>query len=137
MRLDPPRSRLHYAALALGTIPLGLLSRAIPHLPAWLSKSLGDALYATMSFWLVGFFFPALGTMRAALAAAVFCFAVEASQLWRAPILDAIRATRLGGLALGHGFHAMDLVYYVAGVLAGVGIERWLRRGRQEARKID
>jgi hypothetical protein len=128
MRLDPPRSRLHYALLALGTIPLGLASRAVPGLPAWLSKGAGDALYATMSFWLVGFLFPALVTTRAALAAMLFCFVVEASQLWRTPLFDAIRATRLGGLALGHGFHAMDLVYYVAGALLGAALEYALRK---------
>ncbi|MDC0741128.1 ribosomal maturation YjgA family protein [Polyangium mundeleinium] len=116
----------------LVTIGLGLLSRKIPGLPAWLSKGAGDALYATMSFWLVGLFVPACRTAAASVVALLFCYAIEASQLYHAPWVDAIRATRLGGLALGYGFHVMDLIYYAVGVSAGAGIERaWrLRRER-------
>ncbi|MDI1432043.1 DUF2809 domain-containing protein [Polyangium sorediatum] len=128
----PRRSRGLYAALVLVTIGLGLLSRKIPGLPAWLSKGAGDALYATMSFWLVGLFVPACRTAVASAVALLFCYAIEASQLYHAPWVDAIRATRLGGLALGHGFHVMDLIYYAVGVSTGAGIERaWrLRRER-------
>jgi hypothetical protein len=121
--VSSPRSRGLYAALVLVTIGLGLLSRKIPGLPAWLSKGAGDALYATMSFWLVGLLAPASRTVHAAFAALIFCYAIEVSQLYHAPWIDVIRATRLGGLALGHGFHAMDLIYYAVGVIAGTGIE--------------
>jgi hypothetical protein len=127
-RLDPPRSRALYAAFTAVTIVLGLLSRSIPALPAWLAKDLGDALYATMTFWLAGLLVPALPTSRAGLAAIIFCVIVEASQLYHAPWIDAIRGTRLGGLALGHGFHARDLVCYTIGALLGAGIERAVRR---------
>ena len=65
-----------------------------------------------------------------------FCFAVEMSQLYHAPWIDAIRDTRLGGLVLGHGFHERDLVCYGAGVLLGVLIERvcWKPSERVSAR---
>ena len=128
----PPRSRGLYAALVLVTIGLGLLSRKIPGLPGWLSKGAGDALYATMSFWLVGLLVPASRTAQAAFAALCFCYAIEVSQLYHAPWIDVIRATRLGGLVLGHGFRGMDLIYYAFGVCVGTGIEHFgkLRRRR-------
>ncbi|MDI1445014.1 DUF2809 domain-containing protein [Polyangium sp. 6x1] len=121
------------AALVLVTIGLGLLSRKTPDLPAWLSKGAGDALYATMSFWLAGLLVPASRTASASLAALLFCYAIEASQLYHAPWIDAIRATRLGGLALGHGFHVMDLIYYAVGVCVGAGIERAGRLRRERS----
>jgi hypothetical protein len=127
--VTPPRRRLVYVGLTAATIALGLLSRRIPAIPAPLAKALGDALYATMSFWLAGLLAPAWSTRRAAIAATLFCFAIEASQLYHAPWIDAIRDHRLGGLVLGHGFHAADLAYYVAGVLAGALLEvRVIRR---------
>jgi hypothetical protein len=123
------RQRPVYAALTAGTVVLGLLSRRIPALPAWLAKDAGDVLYATMVFWLVGLLAPALPTRSAAVAAVAFCFAIELSQLYHAPWIDAIRDTRLGGLVLGHGLHATDLVCYGIGVVLGVLIERaWLLR---------
>ncbi len=126
-----PRSRPVYVALTAVTVALGLLSRSIPALPAWLAKDAGDALYATMAFWLVGLLAPACSTRGAALAAVAFCFAVELGQLYHALWIDAIRDTRLGGFVLGHGFHARDLVCYVVGVLLGVLIERaWTRATR-------
>ncbi|MDI1478720.1 DUF2809 domain-containing protein [Polyangium sp. y55x31] len=130
-RTELRRSRVLYAALVVVTIGLGLLSRKIPGLPAWLSKGAGDALYATMSFWLAGLVAPASRTAQASIAALLFCYAVEASQLYHAPWIDAIRAMRLGGLALGHGFHAMDLIYYAVGVIVGIGIERAGRLRRE------
>ncbi|MDI3289541.1 DUF2809 domain-containing protein [Polyangium sp. 15x6] len=132
-RTEGRRSRGLSAALVLVTIGLGLLSRNIPGLPAWLSKGAGDALYATMSFWLAGLVAPASRTAQASTAALIFCYAIEVSQLYHAPWIDAIRATRLGGLALGHGFHAMDLIYYAVGVIAGAGIERAGKLRRERA----
>jgi hypothetical protein len=123
-----PWSRPVYAALTAVTIVLGLLSRRISELPSWLAKDAGDALYATMVFWLLGLLAPALPSRRAAVAAVTFCFAVELGQLYHAPWIDAIRDTRLGGLVLGHGFHASDLICYAVGVLLGVLIERPGRR---------
>jgi hypothetical protein len=129
-----PFRRPVYAALTAVTIIVGLLSRRIPALPSWLAKDAGDALYATMIFWLLGVLAAGLPTRRAAVAAVAFCFAVELSQLYHAPWIDAIRDTRLGGLVLGHGFHAADLICYAVGVLLGVLIERtwWKPAGRRD-----
>ena len=123
------RLRWVYAAATLATIAAGLASRAYSrHLPWWLAKNLGDALYATMAFWAFRFLAPRARMSRVALAALAFCFAIELSQLYRAPWLDTIRATTPGRLVLGQGFHALDLVCYVLGVALALALEAPGRR---------
>jgi hypothetical protein len=118
------RSRWRYAAAVAATIAAGLLSRAIaPALPWWLAKNAGDALYATMAFFAVGLLAPRIRTRTAAAIALAFCFAIETSQRYHAPWLDAVRDTVPGHLVLGQGFHAFDLVCYVLGVALGVALE--------------
>jgi hypothetical protein len=129
------RSRGRYAGATLATIAAGLASRAYSaHLPWWLAKNAGDALYATMVFWGYGFLVPRARTARVALAATAFCFTIELTQLYRAPWIDAVRATTPGRLVLGQGFHAFDLVCYVIGVALGAGLELATRRRRPQSR---
>lgn len=124
-----PRSRVVYAGLVVVTIGLGLASRRFAaYLPWWAAKNAGDALYATMMFWGLGLLAPRAPTRWVALAAVAICFAIEAGQLYRAPWIDAIRASRPGALVLGSGFHALDLLCYVIGAAIGAGIEGWSRR---------
>jgi len=119
------------------TVVLGLGSRHFSHsLPPWLAKNLGDALYATLVFWLVRLLRPGLPTLPTALLATFFCFLVEFSQLYQASWITHIRHTRLGGLALGHGFHATDLMCYVGGVGLAVGVEAGLRRVHRPAGRV-
>ena len=73
-------------------------------------KNAGDALYATMVFFGFGFLAPRAKTSAVALAATTFCFAIELTQRYRAPWIDAVRATTPGRLVLGQGFLAFDLV---------------------------
>jgi hypothetical protein len=133
---EPPRARRRwrYAGAVAATIVAGLASRRYAaHLPWWLAKNAGDALYATMVFWGFGFLAPRAGTPRVALAAVAFCFAIELTQLYQAPWIDAVRATTPGRLVLGQGFHAFDLVCYVVGVGLGAALEIGLR-GRRARR---
>lgn len=117
------------AALVAITIVLGLASRRYAaHLPSWLAKNAGDALYATMMFWGIGLLLPRASIRRVAVLATAFCFAIEASQLHHAAWIDAVRATRPGALVLGSGFHALDLLCYVLGVGLGAAIELTARR---------
>jgi hypothetical protein len=126
------RSRGRYALAVVLTIVAGLASRAYAaYLPWWLAKNAGDALYATMVFWGFGFLAPRARTQRIAVAATAFCFAIEFTQRYQAPWLDAVRATTPGRLVLGQGFHAFDLVCYVAGVALGVGLELIVCRQRR------
>ena len=123
------RSRAPFVALAALTIPCGLALRytAVP-LPRIVTTEGGDALYATLVYFLARTLWPApLHRTRAALAAVGFCFAIEISQVYHAPWIDEVRKTLLGGLILGHGFLAVDLLAYALGVGAGLLVERAAR----------
>jgi hypothetical protein len=125
-----PRARLPYVALALGTTALGLaVHRGVLPVAAAARDVLGDALWAAMLAWWVGALAPALALrVRAALAFAA-CTAVEASQLYHAPRLDALRRTAAGRLVLGSDFDPRDLAAYALGVLGAAAVERrWRRR---------
>lgn len=124
------RSRPAQALFSLLTIGLGLASRRYAAaLPAWVAAYAGDALWALLVFWLVGLGRPRWGRRRVAGVALGFAFVIEASQLYQAPWLNALRATTLGHLVLGQGFLWSDLLCYTVGVLAGVGLEQmWPRK---------
>jgi hypothetical protein len=124
------RTRLGFVALALTTIAVGL----VVHwrgglLSPTVRDVLGDALWAMMIAWWIGALAPdkRLG-VRSGLALAV-CWAVEFSQLYHAPALDAWRQTTLGQLVLGNGFDVRDLGAYALGVLAALSLEVNVRRG--------
>jgi hypothetical protein len=103
----------------------GLLWRSpwVP-LPVFARKYGGDALWALLAFVGIGFLAPRQSTVRTALAALVFAWAIEFSQLYHAPWIDAVRATRLGGLILGSTFNAPDLLAYAVGIAVGAWVER-------------
>lgn len=111
--------RLAYLALALGTIAAGLLVHlrgAV--LGAAARDVLGDALWAAMITWLAGVLAPHSRLAVRCAAAYAVCVAVELSQLYHAPWLDAIRETEPGRLVLGSGFDPRDLGAYALGVVA-------------------
>lgn len=123
------RSRLVHAALLIATIALGLGSRrfgaALPH---FVAAYAGDALWAAMVFWLAAIVAPRARTITLAAVALAISLAVEASQLYHAPWLDAARATRPGALALGQGFLWSDLACYAVGVAAAALLDAALER---------
>ncbi|WP_242320054.1 DUF2809 domain-containing protein [Bacillus cereus group sp. BfR-BA-01349] len=119
--MNTKRNRVVYALFTIVVIILGLSSRkfafALPHL---LNDYLGDALWTLMIFTGFGFLFPKTETKKLAFISLMFCYGIEASQLYHAEWIDSIRGTTLGGLVLGYGFLWSDLVAYTIGV--GVGI---------------
>jgi Protein of unknown function (DUF2809) len=125
----PFRPRLLYAALLLGTVATGLASRQYADaLPGIIARYAGDVLWASMMVWLVALLWPRASTQRLALVALLIAFAVEVGQLYHAPWIEAIRGTRLGALALGHGFLFSDLICYTVGVAGAAVIDGTLRR---------
>jgi hypothetical protein len=124
-----PRRRAIYVRVLLLTIALGLGSRRFGAvLPVLVARYAGDVLWATMVFWLCAIAAPRVARHRLAAAALVISWAVECSQLYRAPWLDALRATTLGALALGQGFLWSDLLCYTTGVLLGALLDPVLSR---------
>ena len=115
------RNPLAYSFVVLAVIALGLASREVSGLfPAALGKYPGDALWALMVFAAWGILRPRALTWQTAAAALATCYAVEFSQLYQAPWINAIRSTTLGHLVLGSAFHRLDLLAYAAGVFVGV-----------------
>jgi len=109
-----------YGLCCLLTIGTGLLwrSKALG-LPVFAAKYGGDALWALMVFWGMGLLWPELQIRRRALLALLFSVGVEFSQIYHAPWIDAMRATRLGALVLGSVFAWPDLAAYAVGVACG------------------
>ena len=117
--------RAAFLASLATAIVLGLASRRFgPELPAFVATYAGDALWAAAAYLALGVAWPSAPIMRRAIAAFALAVMVEASQIYHAPWIDGIRATRLGALLLGSGFLWSDLVCYAVGVAASAGGER-------------
>ncbi len=112
--------------LALGVIiALGLWSRRIVEgEPSFFSEYAGDTLWALMVYVGIGLLRPRWPIGRVAVAALLFSFGIEISQLYHAPWIDRIRHTTLGGLVLGYGFLWSDLLCYATGITIGMVLER-------------
>jgi hypothetical protein len=125
------RSRMACLAVAIAVIAAGLASRRFAWLfPAALGKYPGDALWAAMVYWGWAMVVPRLAAPRLAALALATSFAVEFSQLYHTPWLDAVRATVPGHLVLGSGFGWIDLVAYAVGVVLAVSGDLLLPRAR-------
>jgi hypothetical protein len=118
-----------YFGASLAVIALGLLSRSsvLPLSPFW-KKYSADALWALLVFLLIRFALPRLSTFKSAVIAFAIAVAVEASQLYHAPWIDGLRATRLGALTLGSWFNWPDMVAYAVGVAVGGILDRCAHR---------
>lgn len=126
------RPRWMCALLIAFIVPLGLATRALPWLPAWIREHGGDALWAAMVYWGWALLFPRWPAGALALAAMALSAGIESSQLWHHPLLQQARSTRFGALVLGHGFLWIDLVRYAGGValatVADVALATGIRR---------
>lgn len=126
-----PRPRLPLALLACLTIALGLASRRFgEQLPMFIARYAGDALWATLVAWCVALVRPRAASRSLGVTALGIACAVELSQRYRAPWIDAIRATRLGALVLGQGFLWSDLACYAVGASLAVVLDRLVLRPR-------
>ena len=116
--------RLAYFVSAVAVAVLGFASRHYgSSLPAFLAEYAGDTLWALMLFLGISVLVPATGSFRRGAIAVAIAYAVELSQLYRAPWIDAVRQTRLGGLVLGFGFLWTDIVCYSIAVSLGVIVD--------------
>src|SRR5690349_9398275 len=117
-----PRSRRRgiYVGWLVLVIVAGLGSRwkAIG-LPPFVAKYAGDAFWAMMVFVALGILLPRPSTITNMMLAAAFSSAVEFSQLYHAPWIDAIRRTTPGHLVLGDTFAWGDIAAYFVGIAVG------------------
>lgn len=113
-----------YSCLVLVTMVAGLLSRSeVVQLPSFASAYAADTLWALMVFWLICIVAPNTNIGFKLLAAIIFAFGIEFSQLYHAPWIDEIRSNKLGGLILGYGFKSSDLLCYSVGVFFGALVD--------------
>ena len=120
----------------MSTIGLGLLvHRGSPGLSPSVRDVLGDALWAMMIVWWIGFAVPNSRPWRRAVVALLVCWVVEFSQLVHTPALDRFRGTSVGHLFLGSGFDPRDLVAYALGVGVAVLLEIKVRGQARFARE--
>jgi hypothetical protein len=123
------RSRPLFLALAAAAVGLGLATRAFRGvLPDVIGAYAGDVLWAAMVYLLIAAAWSRAPIQRVAAGAAVFSLAIELSQLYHAPWIDAVRQTRIGGLVLGFGFLWSDLACYVAGIALAAALDLRLSR---------
>jgi hypothetical protein len=104
-----PRSRAPLAVWLIVLVVLGLASRR-PGMPEFCVLYLGDVLWGAFFFTLAAALRPASPPFALWLAATGLTEAIELSQLYQAPWAQAVRATRLGGLLLGHSFSWSDML---------------------------
>jgi hypothetical protein len=117
------RLRLIYFILVIATIIIGLLSRHFKCIPLFI----GDILWATMVYFIMRFLFINRHMKLVVVASLLFCFAIEFSQLYKAPWINELRHTLFGRLVLGEGFLWSDLLCYVVGVGIGFFVDDLLK----------
>lgn len=119
------RNRLLYSGLTLVVVLLGLISRRYSgYLPELINIYIGDLFWALMVFLMIGMILNRRSSKQIALAAILFSFSIELSQLYHASWIDEIRRTIVGGLVLGFGFLWSDLLSYTLGVAAGYFLDK-------------
>ena len=116
---------------------LGLASRRYGmNLPVFVAEYAGDTLWALMVFLGISVIAPGARISYRGGVSLAFACAVEVSQLYHAPWIDALRTTTLGGLVLGFGFLWTDFVCYATGVSIGAVVDYIVCSGaRADSRK--
>src|SRR5665213_441318 len=118
------KSRITFFVLIVVTIILGLLSRHFAIIPLFI----GDILWATMVYFIARFIFITKPVKFIVIVSLLFCYAIEFSQLYKAPWIDNLRHTLFGRLVLGDTFLWTDLLCYTIGVAIGILADKIISR---------
>ena len=118
------RLRITYGCLIVIIIIAGLLSRDFSFIPLFI----GDILWALMVYFIMNFLFLNKSVKFNVIGSLLFCYAIEFSQLYKAPCINDLRHTLFGRLVLGEGFLWSDLLCYTVGVAIGVWIDEIVSR---------
>ena len=123
------RPRILYGLLVALTVLAGLASRRYASaLPTAVELYAGDVLWAAMVYLLIATVRVRAPVRQVAATALAFSIAIETSQLYHAPWIDAIRATRPGALVLGFGFLWSDIACYTIGVALAATLDALILR---------
>ena len=111
-------NRLHYFAITLITLFIGLMSRRYTVGGDFIHDYVGDAIWAGMIYFGFRFLLP-LNTIKSAVISALFfCYFIEITQFNQSDWLNDLRHTTLGGLILGFDFLWSDILMYTIGIFA-------------------
>jgi hypothetical protein len=128
-----PSSTRRATALTLlaATTLTGLIWRMAPlHLPYFLWKYGGSALWAADAYWLLVALLPRQLPRVLAFLACLVALAVELSRLIDSPSLQAFRVTLAGRLLLGSIFSPRNIVAYWLAIAAVALIDYVTKSGR-------
>jgi hypothetical protein len=124
--LPSPRHRSLLAVWLVVLVALGLGSRR-PGMPEFCVLYVGDVLWGALFFVLAALVWPSARTVRLWVASTAVTELIELSQLYQAPWAQGLRATRLGGLLLGHAFSWSDVVCVALGAALAAGVDARMR----------
>jgi hypothetical protein len=103
--------------LLLITIPIGLAVRLLPlHLPWFLYKYLGSALWAIALYWFLAAILPKLPPRAVATLAITIATLLEFSRLIPIAPIDALRLTFAGKILLGRYFSVKNIAAYILAI---------------------
>ena len=79
-----------------------------------------------MVYFIMRFLFIRADIIRITIYSLLFCYAIEFSQLYKAPWIDNLRHTLFGRLVLGDTFLRGDLLSYTGGIVIGILVDRMI-----------
>ena len=127
------RNRVWLLVSVMLVIALGLASRR-PGVPGFVLAYAGDTLWGVLFFLLSALVWPRGSALSLAASAIAITESIELSELYQGEWALRLRATRLGGLLLGHAFSWSDvLCVFVGGALAALLDAIWGRVARTSA----
>jgi hypothetical protein len=119
--------RIIFLIVSFVTICTGLFVRLKKQwFPDVVNLYLGDILYAFMMFYIVSFFVVNKSRNTRAILALGICYCIEASQLYQADWINAVRQTIPGKLVLGAGFLWSDILAYSIGVFLAYVVDKFV-----------
>jgi hypothetical protein len=114
-----PIQRWLFISLLILT-PVGFITKSYNGpAAAWVRDSLGGVCYEMFWCWMAVLFFPNFNPWRTALVVFLATSALEVTQLWHPPSLEAIRHAFIGRALLGTTFSWLDFPHYILGCLIG------------------
>ena len=121
-------NRLYYFVALAVTLFVGLMSRRYTVGGDFIHDYVGDAIWAGMIYLGFRFLMPSAKIKPAVIAALVFCYAIEISQLNQSDWLNQLRSTTIGGLILGFGFLWSDFLMYTIGIFVAAWLDNLLMK---------
>jgi hypothetical protein len=113
--------------LLLITIPIGLAVRLLPlHLPWFLYKYLGSALWAIALYWFLAGILPKLRPIAVAILAILIATVLELTRLIPFALIDAFRLTFAGKILLGRYFSIKNIAAYILAIALTAALDHLL-----------